>query len=342
MATNNDFFQFGLFGYSKKDVELKFDMLREQFSREREALIEEKRSLEKDVAELREKESEFMEKNERFEEVERSVSSIMSVTQRASEKVFDEAQSQREVVAGVVSDAADQIVSLRNDIVSVRENMNKALGELQDRLDTIDKTLVSSVTRLVSVKHDVLKSGSSAADIHNEVERLLELASRNMDITTSTGQYRVPTLGQFGASLVSESAAKVVNSRKNAYYGVADDDTAGELGSLVKEVDYQLAEATAKGTRKNGSGFLNNVGADAPDEENAPTTGLLDSAADASKVVPEPIVAAALSDEPDWFTASPLISKKASAKVVPVRETRKSSTSKVKVKKVQVRKRASR
>jgi len=324
MSSDNSSFQFGLFGYSKKDVELKFDLLREQYESERDVLLNEKFELEKNVEELRKKEIEFNEKNSRFEEVERSVSSIMGVTQRASERVFEEANSQKHQVAEIVSETADQIAGLRQEISDVRNNMNRVIDELQERLNTVDKALVSSVSRLVSVKNDVLNKSSSPLDIKLEVERLLNIAGRDIDITPGFSG-STPSVGQTGANMISESAAKVMNSRHNAYYGLASDRTEDNISELVEQVNYQLAEATADDDMlEKSQGFLNSSEAfesvendseenEANDVDSADISvaaemesnndyGLLDI--EPAESVPISVVFS----DPDWFTSSPLIS----------------------------------
>lgn len=317
-------FQFGLFGYSKKDVDLQFDSMREEFFKEKENLISEKEELQKTIRELRRKEAELEKRNEEFNEVERSVSSIMSVTQRASDKLYEDATLQRQKIADIASNTAQEIAKLRQDIINVRQNMNGVLGELQNRLDIIDKTLTGTVSNLISVKNEVLNNSvSSAADIQNEVDQLLKLASKDIDILP-VSKYKVPDLGQYSSSLITSSAAKVMNSRMNAYNGVASDATAddmiNEIDSIAKAVENTDPTPLINSTPTRFESISSDKDED-EDETKAEVIEMPESTQYEDEpdpvTVPEErhepqVVTASTStlSDPDWFVNSPLTSSK--------------------------------
>lgn len=314
-------FQFGLFGYSKKDVDLQFDNMREEFFKEKENLISEKEELMKTIRDLRIKEAELEKRNDEFNEVERSVSSIMSVTQRASDKMYEDASLQRQKIADIASDTAQEIARLRQDILNVRQNMNGVLGELQNRLDIIDKTLTGTVSSLVSVKNEVLNNTvSSAADIQNEVDQLLKLASKDIDILP-VSKYKVPDLGQYSSSLITSSAAKVMNSRMNAYNGIASDATADdmidEIDSIARAVENTDPTPPAPvrdiDLESKPTVFEAVPAADTQEKEKdeEEITDTEETTEETTENAPEvvPASSSALSD-PDWFVNSPLTAQK--------------------------------
>lgn len=169
---------------------------------------------------LRERDRDYSMREREFAELQSSVSSIMSVTKRAADRLFQKAMDNQEQVTQIAGDAAREVAAIRADMNRVREQLNEALDMVQDRIDRVDASLTGAVHKLVAIKHDDgLQLGDQRPSILDEVEHLL-----NMRAGDSDGAYTVPSLGPYGAKLVADTAQRVndgrITARPSAWDGV--------------------------------------------------------------------------------------------------------------------------
>ncbi len=144
-----------------------------------------------------------------FNEIEQSVSSIMSVTKRATDRLFQKSVENQENVIRIAGDAAQETAMIRADLTAARDDMNLAFDEFQDRIDKIDAALTGAVHKLVAIKHDSgLKPKNADATIESEVERLLSMRAGEVDYSDGKG-YAVPVLGPYSTKFISDVAKKV-------------------------------------------------------------------------------------------------------------------------------------
>lgn len=161
---------------------------------------------------LRERDRDFSMREREFAELQSSVSSIMSVTKRAADRLFQKAVDNQEQVTQIAGDAAREVAAIRADMNRVREQLNEALDMVQDRIDRVDASLTGAVHKLVAIKHDDgLQMGDQRPSILDEVEHLLNLRAGEAD-----GAYTVPALGPYGAKMVADTAQRVNDGRITA------------------------------------------------------------------------------------------------------------------------------
>ncbi len=173
------------------------------------AVSSEKGELQLRLDSVQEHNRELAMRERQFDEIEKSVSSIMSVTKRATDRLFQKSVENQENVIRIAGDAAQETALIRADMASARDDMNVAFDELQDRIDKIDATLTGAVHKLVAIKHDSgLKPKNINATIESEVERLLSLRAGEVDYSDGKG-YTVPVLGPYSAKFISDAAKKV-------------------------------------------------------------------------------------------------------------------------------------
>ncbi|MBE6754745.1 MAG: hypothetical protein E7559_10440 [Ruminococcaceae bacterium] len=178
-----------------------------------EAQRAEKNSMQLRFDQLRERDRDFAMREREFAELQSSVASIMSVTKRATDRLFQKAVENQESVIQIAGDAAREVATIRADMAQVREMLNHALDEVQDRIDRVDATLTGAVHKLVAIKHnDGLQTAGDQPTILSEVEQLLSM--RPGDVDTSDGSsYSVPVLGPFSARFVADTAQRVADGR---------------------------------------------------------------------------------------------------------------------------------
>ncbi len=169
----------------------------------------ERNTLQATCDQLRVRDREYAMREREFTELQNSVSSIMSVTKRATDRLFQRAVDNQEQVTMIAGDAAKEVANIRASMSAVRIELNNAMDDLQDRLDRIDATLTGAVHKLVAVKHDNgLQPGAGSTDINAEVERLLSMRAGEVDYAGGKG-YSVPVLGPYSAKFLSDTS-KVV------------------------------------------------------------------------------------------------------------------------------------
>ena len=158
---------------------------------------------------VQERNRELTLRERQFDEIEKSVSSIMSVTKRATDRLFQKSVENQENVIRIAGDAAQEAALIRADLTAARDDMNLAFDEFQDRIDKIDASLTGAVHKLVAIKHDSgLKPKNADATIESEVERLLSMRAGEVDYSDGKG-YAVPVLGPYSAKFISDAAKKV-------------------------------------------------------------------------------------------------------------------------------------
>lgn len=158
---------------------------------------------------LKERDRDFAMREREFAELQGSVSSIMSVTKRATDRLFQKVVDNQERVTQIAGDAAREVAAIRSDMVNVRQQLNEALDQVQDRIDRVDASLTGAVHKLVAIKHDDgLQTGDNQPDILSEVERLLSIRAGDTD-----GGYPVPALGPYSAKFVADTAQRVSDGR---------------------------------------------------------------------------------------------------------------------------------
>ena len=158
---------------------------------------------------VQERNRELTLRERQFDEIEKSVSSIMSVTKRATDRLFQKSVENQENVIRIAGDAAQEAAMIRADLTAARDEMNVAFDEFQDRIDKIDASLTGAVHKLVAIKHDSgLKPKNAEATIESEVERLLSMRAGEVDYSDGKG-YAVPVLGPYSAKFISDAAKKV-------------------------------------------------------------------------------------------------------------------------------------
>ncbi len=174
-----------------------------------EATTSERNQLQLRLDTVQERNRELTLRERQFDEIEKSVSSIMSVTKRATDRLFQKSVENQENVIRIAGDAAQEAAMIRADLSAARDDMNVAFDELQDRIDKIDASLTGAVHKLVAIKHDSgLKARNADATIESEVERLLSLRAGEIDYSDGKG-YAVPVLGPYSAKFISDTAKKV-------------------------------------------------------------------------------------------------------------------------------------
>ncbi len=188
----------------------------EILSHEIEAHKAEKSALQVQYEQLRGRDRDFALREREFAELQSSVSSIMSVTKRATDRLFQKTVDNQERITQLAGDAAREIAAIRADMSQVRQQLNIALDEVQDRIDRVDATLTGAVHKLVAIKHD---DGLHVADnqpgILSEVEHLLSMRAGETD--NSDGRnYAVPVLGPYSAKFLSDTAQRVSDGRITA------------------------------------------------------------------------------------------------------------------------------
>ncbi|MDR1564021.1 MAG: DivIVA domain-containing protein [Oscillospiraceae bacterium] len=300
-----DRFQFGIFGYSKRDVDLRFDALQEDFSREKEAMLAERSSLQATIRELKRKEAELAHKENEL----RNAEGYAFDPKHSSEAL----ESGRDRFSDISRKASKEIAGFRQDILNVRQNLNGLLSELQNRLDMVNSSLVGTINDMVMVKNEVTQEKpSSAADIQSEVDQLLRLAAR--DIITSPVSYYVPDSNS-GSTLITSSAAKVMSSRINAYRGIAGDATSD--GEVMDELRIltDVMENTSPTIPPSPPVIESKIELPQRFEEPAvPASSIIDNnnipeieLAPAPDFEQEPITGfSENTSDPDWFANSPL------------------------------------
>ena len=173
------------------------------------ATTSEKNQLQLRLETVQERNRELTLRERQFDEIEKSVSSIMSVTKRATDRLFQKSVENQENVIRIAGDAAQEAAIIRADLTAARDDMNLAFDELQDRIDKIDASLTGAVHKLVAIKHDSgLKPKNSDATLESEVERLLSMRAGEVDYSDGKG-YAVPVLGPYSAKFISDTAKKV-------------------------------------------------------------------------------------------------------------------------------------
>ena len=173
------------------------------------ATTSEKNQLQLRLDTVQERNRELTLRERQFDEIEKSVSSIMSVTKRATDRLFQKSVENQENVIRIAGDAAQEAAMIRADLTAARDDMNLAFDEFQDRIDKIDASLTGAVHKLVAIKHDSgLKPKNADATIESEVERLLSLRAGEIDYSDGRG-YAVPVLGPYSAKFIADAAKKV-------------------------------------------------------------------------------------------------------------------------------------
>ena len=173
------------------------------------ATTSEKNQLQLRLDTVQERNRELTLRERQFDEIEKSVSSIMSVTKRATDRLFQKSVENQENVIRIAGDAAQEAAMIRADLTAARDDMNLAFDEFQDRIDKIDASLTGAVHKLVAIKHDSgLKPKNADATIESEVERLLSMRAGEIDYSDGKG-YSVPVLGPYSAKFIADAAKKV-------------------------------------------------------------------------------------------------------------------------------------
>jgi len=174
-----------------------------------EATTSERNQLQLRLDTVQERNRELTLRERQFDEIEKSVSSIMSVTKRATDRLFQKSVENQENVIRIAGDAAQEAALIRADLTAARDSMNLAFDEFQDRIDKIDASLTGAVHKLVAIKHDSgLRPRNAEATIESEVERLLSLRAGEIDYSDGKG-YAVPVLGPYSARFIADTAKKV-------------------------------------------------------------------------------------------------------------------------------------
>lgn len=185
----------------------------ESLQRTVEAQRAENNALQLRFDQLRIRDRDFALREREFAELQNSVSSIMSVTKRATDRLFQKAVDNQERVTRIAGDAAREVAVIRGDMSKVRDQLNATLDELQDRIDRVDASLTGAVHKLIAIKHDDgLRPGENQSDITAEVERLLSMRAGEVDFAGGKG-YTVPVLGPYSAKFLSDTAARVGDGR---------------------------------------------------------------------------------------------------------------------------------
>ncbi|MBQ9902052.1 MAG: hypothetical protein IJM51_06670 [Clostridia bacterium] len=173
------------------------------------ATTSEKNQLQFRLETVQERNRELTLRERQFDEIEKSVSSIMSVTKRATDRLFQKSVENQENVIRIAGDAAQEAAMIRADLTAARDDMNLAFDEFQDKIDKIDASLTGAVHKLVAIKHDSgLKPRNAEATIEGEVERLLSMRAGEIDYSDGKG-YAVPVLGPYSAKFIADTAKKV-------------------------------------------------------------------------------------------------------------------------------------
>ena len=142
----------------------------------------EKNAMQVRYEQLRERDRDYSLREREFAELQSSVSSIMSVTKRATDRLFQKSVENQERITMIAGDAAREVAAIRADMNEVREQLNQALDEVQDRIDRVDASLTGAVHKLVAIKHDDgLHTPDQQPDILSEVERLLSMRAGEVD-----------------------------------------------------------------------------------------------------------------------------------------------------------------
>jgi len=188
----------------------------EVLSHEVEAHKAEKSALMIQYEQLRGRDRDFALREREFAELQSSVSSIMSVTKRATDRLFQKTVDNQERITQIAGDAAREIATIRSDMAQVRQQLNIALDEVQDRIDRVDATLTGAVHKLVAIKHDDgLQVADNQPGILSEVEHLLNMRAGETDFADGKN-YSVPVLGPYGAKFLSDTAQRVNDGRITA------------------------------------------------------------------------------------------------------------------------------
>ena len=195
------------------------------------ATTSEKNQLQLRLETVQERNRELTLRERQFDEIEKSVSSIMSVTKRATDRLFQKSVENQENVIRIAGDAAQEAAIIRADLTAARDDMNLAFDEFQDKIDKIDASLTGAVHKLVAIKHDSgLKPKNANATIESEVERLLSMRAGEIDYSDGKG-YAVPVLGPYSSKFISDTAKKV-NS------GEIEGNPPSQQNSAQKEPSY--------------------------------------------------------------------------------------------------------
>lgn len=211
----------------------------------------ERNTLQATCDQLRVRDREYAMREREFTELQNSVSSIMSVTKRATDRLFQRAVDNQEQVTMIAGDAAKEVANIRASMSAVRIELNNAMDDLQDRLDRIDATLTGAVHKLVAVKHDNgLQPGAGSTDINAEVERLLSMRAGEVDYAGGKG-YSVPVLGPYSAKFLADTSKIVKESgtidvrKSNPSPFDSTKSSIGEANRLLNETPYyEKAEET--------------------------------------------------------------------------------------------------
>lgn len=214
----------------------------------------ERNSLQNTCDQLRVRDREYAMREREFTELQNSVSSIMSVTKRATDRLFQRAVDNQEQVTMIAGDAAKEVANIRASMSAVRIELNNAMDDLQDRLDRIDATLTGAVHKLVAVKHDNgLQPGAGSTDINAEVERLLSMRAGEVDYAGGKG-YSVPVLGPYSAKFLADTSKAVKESgtievkKSNPSPFDSTKSSIGEANRLLNETPHY--EATVEEERE--------------------------------------------------------------------------------------------
>lgn len=165
---------------------------------------------------LRVRDRDYALREREFSELQNSVASIMSVTKRATDRLFQKAVDNQERITQIAGDAAREVAGIRADMAEVRDQLNQTLDDLQDRIDRVDASLTGAVHKLVAIKHDDgLQIGENRPDVLSEVERLLSMRAGEVDFADGKG-YTVPVLGPYSAKFVADTAQRVSDGRISA------------------------------------------------------------------------------------------------------------------------------
>lgn len=224
-------------------MELESSLLRvrsenDSLSRTVEAHKAENNALQLRFDQLRVRDRDYALREREFSELQNSVSSIMSVTKRATDRLFQKAVDNQERITQIAGDAAREVAGIRADMSDVRSQLNEALDVLQDRIDRVDAALTGAVHKLVAIKHDDgLQIGDNRPDVLSEVERLLSMRAGEVDFSGGKG-YTVPVLGPYGAKFMSDTAQRVSDGRITA------PDDKGEPAVNAGTLDVKKANPT--------------------------------------------------------------------------------------------------